>query len=123
MELSRAKWDVHEGDVYEGDTDDNGRYVVHVDLTDDHDELADNDYQRFRDLRLAAYFIDASTRRTEQRRFDVRISKEPVHVYIIEDSYRLVSSGLPVEFFISTRLCHPRCTKLWGRCARRTSVY
>ena len=91
------KWDVDEGDVYEGDTDDNGRYVVHVDLTDDHDELADNDYQRFRDLRLAAYFIDASTRRTEQRRFDVRISKEPVHVYIIENSYSLVSSGLPVE--------------------------
>jgi hypothetical protein len=96
------KWDIEEGAAYEGDTDANGRFVAHLDLTKDHDELAGNDYQRFRDISLAAYFTDSSTRRTEQRRFDLRLTKHPIHVYIITDSYRLVSTGLPVEFFVST---------------------
>jgi hypothetical protein len=95
------KWDIEEGATYEGDTNDQGRYVAHLDLTRDHDELAGEDYERFSDLHLAAYFTDASTRRTEQRRFDIRISQEPIHVYVIgEDSGP--TSGLPLDFFVST---------------------
>ncbi len=95
------KWDTEEGDTYEGDTDDHGRYIAKVDLSDDHDALAGEDYSRFHDLRLAAYFTDSSTGRTEQRRFDVRVTKDPIHVYVIS-SGGSQPSGLPLEFYLST---------------------
>jgi len=95
------RWDIKEAETYEGDTDDQGRYVAHLDLTRDHDELGGEDYERFRDLQLAAYFTDSSTKRTEQRRFDIRITKEPIHVYVIEGN-GLEVNGLPLDFYVST---------------------
>jgi hypothetical protein len=95
------KWDAEEGDTYEGDTDDHGLYVAKVDLSDDHDALAAEDYSRFHDLKLAAYYTDSSTGRTEQRRFDLRVTKDPVHIYVI-GSDKPESGGLPLEFYLST---------------------
>ena len=95
------KWDIKEGETYEGDTDDQGRYVAKVDLTKDHDRLEADDYERFRDLALAAYYTDSSTGRTEQRRFDVRVTKFPIHLYVIESSGPQ-AKGLPLEFYVST---------------------
>lgn len=94
------KWDVDEGASYEGDTDAQGRYVAHVDLTEDHDKLAENGYERFRDVSLAAYLTDASTGRTEQRRFDLRVTKDPIHVYVIQPS-GLGTKSMPLEFYVS----------------------
>ena len=95
------KWDTEEGETYEGDTDDHSQYTAKVDLSDDHDDLAGQDYSRFHDLRLAAYFTDSSTGRTEQRRFDLRVTKDPIHIYII-GSNNSQSNGLPLEFYLST---------------------
>lgn len=95
------KWDIKEGEKYEGDTDDQGRYVAKVDLTKDHGQLQGDDYERFRDLTFAAYYKDSSTGRTEQRRFDLRVTKDPIHVYVIESSGSQ-SNGLPLEFYVST---------------------
>jgi hypothetical protein len=95
------KWEIKEAETYEGDTDDQGRYVANVNLSDDHAELAKDDYEPFRDFHFAAYLTDASTRRTEQRRFDIRISKEPIQVYVIKEG-GLEANGLPLEFFVST---------------------
>ncbi|HTC64777.1 MAG TPA: alpha-2-macroglobulin family protein [Candidatus Saccharimonadales bacterium] len=95
------KWDIKEEAAYEGDTDDQGHYVAHVSLSAAHDELSGNDYARFRDISFAAYYTDSSTGRTEQRRFDVRITRDPIHIYFIEPNY-FQPSGLPIEFFIST---------------------
>jgi hypothetical protein len=95
------KWDIKEGEIYEGETDEQGRYVAKVDLTNDHNRLEADDYERFRDLTLAAYYTDSSTGRTEQRRFDLRVTKDPIHVYVIE-SNGPQSNGLPLEFYLST---------------------
>ncbi len=95
------KWDIKEGEIYEGETDEQGRYVAKVDLTNDHNRLEADDYERFRDLTLAAYYTDSSTGRTEERRFDLRVTKDPIHVYVIE-SNGPQSNGLPLEFYLST---------------------
>ena len=72
-----------EGQIYEGETDDRGHYLAKINLAADHTELRKNDYERFQDLTLVAYFTDSSTGRTEQKHFDVRITKDPVHVYMM----------------------------------------
>ena len=95
------RWNAKEGESYEGETDEQGRYVAKVDLSQDHDRLEADDYQRFRDLTLATYFTDSSTGRTEQRRFDLRVTKDPIHVYVIPSSGPH-SSGLPLQFYLST---------------------
>jgi hypothetical protein len=76
------KWDIEEGDEYEGETDAKGFFVAHINLASAHKELGEQDYRRFKDGSYAAYFTDPTTNRTEQRRFDLRVSKEAIHVYI-----------------------------------------
>jgi uncharacterized protein YfaS (alpha-2-macroglobulin family) len=97
------KWDIEEGDKYEGETDANGVFTAHVDLSNDHKNLADEDYQRFRDVTYAAYFTDLTTNRTEQRRFDLRVTRDPIHVYVIRaDNSYYANNKLPLQFYVST---------------------
>ncbi len=65
--------------------------------------MHDSDYSDFEDISYAAYFTDPTTNRTEQRRFDIRVTKEPVHVYVrqIGDDY-YVNGALPFGLYIST---------------------
>ncbi|PYS48774.1 MAG: hypothetical protein DMF68_12140, partial [Acidobacteria bacterium] len=95
------KWETKEEETYEGDTDKDGRFLAHVNLKKEHEDLKDSDWRRFEDVNYAAYFTDASTGRTEQRRFDLRVTKEAIHVYIIGDTYDQ-SSRLPLQFYLST---------------------
>jgi hypothetical protein len=97
------KWDIEEGDKYEGETDASGAFLARINLAEDHEDLADSSYRRFKDVTYAAYFTDPTTNRTEQRRFDLRVTRDPIHVYVIrnEDVYR-TSSKLPLEFYVST---------------------
>ena len=94
------KWDVEEGDKQEGETNANGLFIARLNLSDDHEKLGDWDYKRFEDVTFAAYFTDPTTNRTEQRRFDVRITREPIHVYVIVNDYR--NRSLPLRFYVST---------------------
>ena len=97
------KWDVVEGDEYKGETDASGTFVARVDLTADHEELKDSDYQRFEDITYAAYFTDPTTNRTEQRRFDLRVTKDPIHVYLIDNySFWEHNRTMPLMFYVST---------------------
>src|ERR1051325_8501171 len=59
------KWDIVEGDKYEGQTDASGAFVANVNLKEDRDELKDSDYQQFQDVTYSAYFTDPTTNRTE----------------------------------------------------------
>ncbi len=97
------KYDTTEGDKYEGDIGDDGIFKARVNLRKDHNELRDQDYSRYIDLPYAAYFTDPTTKRTEQRRFNLRLSKEAIHVYVIRpaDSY-YESRLLPLSFYVST---------------------
>ena len=95
------KWDIQQDGVWEGDTDGEGHYAAHVDLSKDQQALNDNDYERFSDLDFAAYFTDRSTGKTEQQRFTVRLTKDPIHIYVIEASQDEVK-GLPAEMYVAT---------------------
>ncbi|HTF37122.1 MAG TPA: MG2 domain-containing protein, partial [Blastocatellia bacterium] len=94
------KWEISEEEKYEGELDQAGRFVARVDLKKEHDDLSDRDYARIREVSYAAYITDLTTNRTEQRRFELRLSKEPIHVYLIEDDMR--APGMPLFFYVST---------------------
>lgn len=97
------KWEVEEEQTIAGETNADGKYVAKVDLTKAHADLKDEEYKRFEDVSFAAYFTDATTNRIEQKRFDVRVSKEAIHVYLVGlDSYDKQSPKLPVRFYVST---------------------
>jgi hypothetical protein len=94
------KYDVEEAQTVEGETDADGKYVAKVDLSKDYEELQNSNWQRFEDIHFAAYFTDSTTNRTEQRRFDVRLSKEAIHVYLVGNRYRQ-HHNLPVSSYVS----------------------
>ncbi|MGE0130751.1 MAG: MG2 domain-containing protein [Blastocatellales bacterium] len=94
------KWETEEGDKYEGQLDDEGRFIARINLAEEHEDFEPGSYSRFRDLRFAAYLTDLTTGRTEQRRFDLRITAEPIHVYLIERGR--TSEGMPLQFYVST---------------------
>jgi hypothetical protein len=96
------KWDVVEGDKYEGDTDPSGTFVAHIDLKKDHEELEESDDSQFTDVTYAAYFTDPTTNRTEQRRFDVRVTKDPIHVYVLDNyDFWRHNRTLPLSFYVT----------------------
>jgi A-macroglobulin TED domain/Alpha-2-macroglobulin family/MG2 domain/Carboxypeptidase regulatory-like domain/A-macroglobulin receptor binding domain/Alpha-2-macroglobulin bait region domain/Macroglobulin domain MG3 len=97
------KYETEEGDAYEGDTGPDATFRARIDLKKDHSELQENDYQRFVDLPYAIYFTDSTTNRTEQRRCNLRITKQDIHIYVIRpDGNYYDSSRLPLRFYVST---------------------
>ena len=95
------KWDIEEADKYEGETDAAGRFIAHINLKPAQDDFADENYARFRDLTYAAYFTDPTTNRTEQRRFDLRLTHDPIHIYVLEGPSQQ-ARNMPMEFYVST---------------------
>ncbi len=94
------KWDVEAAATYEGETDAQGHFVAHVDLSKDHDDLEANENpSRFSNASFSAYFTDAVTGRTEERSFDLRITHDPIHVYFISGGNGI---GYPQQFYLST---------------------
>ncbi len=79
------KYDVEEGETYRGETDANGKFIAKIDLKEQHKDFEPSDYRKFKDLHFAAYFTDATTGRTEQRKFDLRLTQDPIHVYLIHE--------------------------------------
>jgi uncharacterized protein YfaS (alpha-2-macroglobulin family) len=96
------KYDITEKQAFEGVTDGEGKYVAKVDLSAEFADLQESSWQRFDDIHFSAYFTDLTTNRTEQRRFDVRISKEPIHIYFIRKYNGELSQKLPVTAYVST---------------------
>lgn len=93
------KWNVDEGDELKGETDVNGLFIARLNLSGEHEKLDDWDYRRYIDVTYAAYFTDPTTNRTEQRRFDLRVTKEPIHLYIVTNNYR--NRTVPLRFYVS----------------------
>ncbi|MBX3243758.1 MAG: carboxypeptidase regulatory-like domain-containing protein [Acidobacteria bacterium] len=76
------KYDIDEGEVREGELDAEGKFTARFPNEAFADDDDDDDHPKYRDIRYAAYVTDLSTNRTEQRRFDIRVSREPIHVYL-----------------------------------------
>lgn len=68
----------------EGVFDSSARFRTEIDLKKPVEAMEESD--RYVDLHYTAYVTDESTRRTEERRFDLRLSRHPVHIYVIGDS-------------------------------------
>ena len=94
------KYDLKEGESHEGTADKDGKFTAKFNLKQAHEDLKDNDYRKFIDLNFTAYFTDLTTNRTEQRRFDVRVTKEPIHVYLIGRN-GVRHANLPVNAYVS----------------------
>jgi hypothetical protein len=100
---AEQKWEIDEGEVFEGDTDASGNFVARVDLTSAHEDFEEDDYGKFRDLSYAAYFTDPTSNRTEQRRFDLRVTKNAIHVYAIRlDGNYNYNRNFPITFYVSS---------------------
>lgn len=77
------KWEGEETDPVEGQLDASGKFIAHIGLKKDFENFEPSHWNRFRDVDLAAYVTDLSTGRTEQRRFQLRLSELPVHLYVL----------------------------------------
>lgn len=67
--------------LHQGALDASARFKATIDLSKAlEDARKDN---RYVDLHYTAYVTDASTNRTEQRRFDLRVSRDPIHIYVV----------------------------------------
>lgn len=95
------KYDVEEKQSFEGEIDAEGKFVARADLSRDFKDLLERDYSRYEDLNFAVYFTDLTTNKTEQKRFDIRLSKEPVHVYLLGRNNSR-NPKLPVTAYVST---------------------
>ncbi|HUQ32047.1 MAG TPA: MG2 domain-containing protein [Pyrinomonadaceae bacterium] len=95
------KWETAEAEKYEGETNADGSFTAPINLSEEQARLQKEDYTRFRDLSYAAYFTDPTTNRTEQRRFDLRLTKSAIHVYLIETGSHQ-AKDFPLEFYLST---------------------
>lgn len=95
---ARKIWENDEEDLQQGQLDASGKFSSVLDLTDDFEKLKNSDYLRYEDIRFAAYVTDLSTNRTEQRHFTTRISKELLHVYIVNPSR---VAGQPLDSYIT----------------------
>lgn len=97
------KWDINEGAESEGETDAQGVFVADVDLKNEHEDLGGWRDAQFKDLTYAAYFTDPTTNRTEQRRFTLRVTREAIHVYVVNNiAEGSQSPDLPLQLYVST---------------------
>jgi len=77
-----AKSKTESASLAEGTSDASGNFTATLDLQKEHESLHETMAQ-FADLDFIASFTDPISRRTEQSRFSIRISRQPIHVYAI----------------------------------------
>lgn len=95
------KWETEEGESREGELDSKNEFHATLDLSEGHNDLRDTDWKRFEDLQYAAYVTDASSKRTQERHFEIRISRDAVHLYVLNAPGAL-PVGLRPVFYISS---------------------
>lgn len=85
--VAAAKVRITEADedeaLQEGTMDGSARFHGVIELG----EAADSIAGLHKDVQYTAYVTDATTNRTEQRRFDLRVSRDPIHVYVVRAGY------------------------------------
>ena len=61
--------------VAEGVADEQGVFTARINIVEN--------TRYFSDLPFVAYYYDETSGRTEQRRFDIRITRQPIHIYLL----------------------------------------
>ena len=95
------KWDITEQDVQTGALSPSGHARFTLNLGLEFAAFEPKSFLRSRDITYAVFVTDASTGRTEQRRFLVRISHDPIHVY----TSGMSRIGDSLSFYVTT--CYP----------------
>lgn len=87
----------------EGFTDEQGVFTAYINLRKEFESFSNfsSRFSRldFMDLSFAAYYHDATSGRAEQRRFDIRITHQPIHVYYFSSRN---NGTLPFPLYITT---------------------
>jgi hypothetical protein len=97
--FAEQRYDVKEGKTVSGELDADGSFRPRIPLTADLAEYRHGDpSNEFEDLHLAAYVTDASTGRTEQRRFDLRVTGQALHVYV---TFGDQTKGMPEQLYLA----------------------
>ena len=99
-DTEKQEWVADESQALEGELDHDGKFIAHVDLTGDFHDFKETSYQRFEDLTLAVYVTDLSTKRTEQRRFKLRLSAQPIHLYL--STAGTITAAAPFVLYITS---------------------
>ena len=81
------------GALAEGELDASGKFIAHIDLKAKIESLRSEQQQvlqelRFNDSSVAVFLTDDSTGRTEQQRVTLRVSLQPIHLYIANGPLR-----------------------------------
>ena len=95
----RVMFDGDEAPVAAGELDADGKWTARLDLEDAHESIFEN--REFTDVDFVAYVTDRSSRRTEPRRFSIRATRAPIHVYFIAPAVGPFEDG-PLRFHLST---------------------
>src|SRR5467141_821878 len=95
------KWEAEEGKAQQGELEAKNEFRATLNLSQDDSDLEETDWKRFEDLRYAAYVTDASSKRTQERHFDVRISRDAIHLYVLNIGGAL-PIGLRPVFYLSS---------------------
>src|SRR4029077_8068554 len=95
-----------------GEFDRTGKFVAAIDLQPDA-KFEETDYARFKDVDFAAYVTDLSTGRTEQRRFKLRVTVQPIHLYVVAATYE--RSGEPRDVYITSAYADGMPARMSGR--------
>ena len=96
----KQEWVADESQPLEGELGSDGKFTARVDLTGDFADFREYSYQRFEDVTLAAYVTDLSTKRTEQRRFKLRLSAQAIHLYL--STAETISEGAPFVLYVTS---------------------
>ena len=75
------------------------QFAATIDLQPDAN-FEESDYARFKDVDFAAYVTDLSTGRTEQRRFKLRVTVQPIHLYVTASTDE--PTGEPRDVYITS---------------------
>lgn len=98
--FSEQQYDTQEGEAYNGTAGSDGTAMVKLSLTAAVERLKKDQWKRFADVKFAAYFTDPTTNRTEQKRFDIRVSREPIHIYFVRPAAD-PNPAIPFQFYVS----------------------
>ena len=94
-----GRWTADESSPVQGEFDQTGKFVAAIDLQPD-EKFEETDYSRFKDVDFAAYVTDLSTGRTEQSRFKLRVTVQPIHLYVAAATYE--PNGEPRDLYITS---------------------
>ncbi|MBN2318610.1 MAG: carboxypeptidase regulatory-like domain-containing protein [Acidobacteria bacterium] len=78
----QKKWVVDESDPQLGGLNASGHCTFNIDLTEFYKKLTYSSYRRYQDLTYSAFVTDPTSGKTEQRRFSIRVSQKPIHIYV-----------------------------------------